>query len=191
MRNVFNNLKISNEEALKNLFIENLANDPNPVQIGRIWYNTTEDNYKYSTIDLLTNDVIIKHFPTIADIEQYILNLEINSSSIVLENSGNNNNVLFNLPTGSTIEESINLIAAEITNIKTFLNSRLINVSEFYFTSPYNTITLNHAVRILVLLINGLEQPESCYTIFNRSITFQESLPIGSFVKIICSNSIT
>jgi len=195
MHNDFNKYKISNEYALKNLFIDHVEIDPNPVQVGRIWFNTNEKNYKFSTLDLETNELIIRHFPTLADIHEIVLEYQLdNSNRIILRNSGNDNDILFNLPTDSTIEESINLIAAQITKIKQFLNTGLTSISEFYFTGPSNTITLQYDIYPLhlLILINGLEQPIQCYNISSdRTITFDEDVPIDSLVKIISFNKIT
>lgn len=189
IKNIYHGVELANNSKIKNLEVEELITDPNPIRIGRIWYNTTSKQFKYTSLDN-TNSIIIKAFVSFEDLIHYIKNSQIDSQNVVLANSATANNLVFSIPNNSNINVSIDLIAEEISKIKTFLNNS-VSIYEFYVTNNTNLISINNLnPNKLIILINGLEQPLNCYTINLNGITFSENLLPDSYIKIINFNLI-
>ena len=47
----FHGLKLAENSVIENLSIEKVAADPTPTEAGRLWYNTTDKVFKYSSLD--------------------------------------------------------------------------------------------------------------------------------------------
>lgn len=58
---VYHGITIAANAYIENFTVESLASDPVPVLPGRSWYNTTEKQWKFSTLDA-TGAVIVKTF---------------------------------------------------------------------------------------------------------------------------------
>ena len=190
---IYHGIVLAENSVFKNLTIETLDIDPTVLQIGKIWYNSIEKHFKYVSLDQHHN-LIINSFANIDDIDITIINSSINSANVFLENSGNNGDVQFAIPDNTNVENVLNLIAAEISKIKTYLNNSLTSVSEYYLLAATNIITLDYQVILsrLLVLINGLEQPIAAYSLGtnSKSIIFEENIPATSYVKIISFNLI-
>ena len=44
-------ISLANNSWIENLHVERLAADPVPAQPGRVWFNVTEKNFKFSSLD--------------------------------------------------------------------------------------------------------------------------------------------
>lgn len=190
---IYNGLELSNNSVFKNLNIECLDIDPTTLQLGRIWYLKSEKHFKYVTLNN-HNLLTINSFSNLEDIDTKITNSSINCKKVFLRDSDNNGDVQFAIPDDSNLEDAINLIAAEISKIKNYLNNGLTSVSEYYLTQTTNIITLDYTVSLsrLLILINGLEQPIAAYSLGSnsKSIIFTELIPVTSYIKVISFNLI-
>lgn len=64
-------LRLAGASWIENLTIEKLAADPDPVEIGRIWYNSTDDVFK-AAFDDGAGASIVKAFSTATDLADYV-----------------------------------------------------------------------------------------------------------------------
>jgi hypothetical protein len=180
---IHHGIKLADNSEIYNLEIEKLINDPNPIRIGRIWYNRIEKLFKYTTLDE-NNNIVIETFASLESISSTIL-----ESHNITYNPLSSSNQYFNIPENTTVDNAINLITTQINNLYSkILTSRFIEY--FYITSQIDNITLTkeiHNKNNLVIIINGLEQSESSYSITtnNKTIHFTDLLPPNSVIKII------
>lgn len=179
---IYHGVRLADNSQLYNLEIEKFFTDPNPIRIGRIWYNLYEKHFKYTSLDK-DNNIIIKTFLDFESIPDII----IESHNVNCPNT-NLSNPYFNLPNTNTLDENLNLLVNEINKLYTLLiNNKTIEY--FYTTLQINTITLTKSIYTkinLIILINGLEQYEDSYNIVNnKTILFTESLPPNSVIKVV------
>jgi hypothetical protein len=180
---IHHGIKLADNSEIYNLEIEKLINDPNPIRIGRIWYNRIDKLFKYTTLDE-NNNIVIEAFASLESISSTIL-----ESHNITYNPLSSSNQYFNIPENTTVDTAINLITTQINNLYSkILTSRFIEY--FYITSQIDNITLTkeiHNKNNLVIIINGLEQSESSYSITtnNKTIHFTDLLPPNSVIKII------
>ena len=57
----FHGITMANNSWVENLYVERLEADPIPVQPGRIWFNVTSKQLKYSTLDAGGAVVVFSH----------------------------------------------------------------------------------------------------------------------------------
>lgn len=62
----FHGIQLAQGAEFKNLVAERLAVDPSPVEVGRSWFNTTDKQFKFSTVDS-TGALIVRSFATAED----------------------------------------------------------------------------------------------------------------------------
>lgn len=80
-------IKIANNGFIENAHFERLAADPMPVAAGRVWFNTTEKLFKFSTLDG-TGAVIVRAFATHEDLQAAIASISaIDARLTVVEGS--------------------------------------------------------------------------------------------------------
>ena len=60
-------IALANNSWIENLSVERLVADPVPAQPGRVWFNITEKNFKYSSLDA-NGGVIIRSFILDSDV---------------------------------------------------------------------------------------------------------------------------
>lgn len=63
----FHGIQLAQGAEFKNLVAERLAVDPSPVEVGRTWFNTTDKQFKFSTVDS-TGALIVRAFATAEDL---------------------------------------------------------------------------------------------------------------------------
>jgi hypothetical protein len=179
---IHHGIKLADNSEIYNLEIEKLINDPNPIRIGRIWYNRIDKLFKYTTLDE-NNNIVIETFASLESISSTILD-----AHNITYNPLSSSNQYFNIPENTSVDNAINLITTQINNLYSkILTSRFIEY--FYITSRIDNITLTKEIynkNNLVIIINGLEQSESSYSINNnKTIHFTDLLPPNSVIKFI------
>jgi len=170
---IYHGIKLSDNSKIYNLEIEELDIDPNPIRIGRIWYNKTEKKYKHSTLDK-HNNIINKSFDDVSFISNYT---STPSDSFIL-------------PKGISVNEAIDLLTSQINILINKLNNLIL--TEYFYTtdSPINFIDMEIPLvkYKLSISINGLEQPNTCFNVENKRIIFNGNLPNNSLIKVIYFN---
>lgn len=180
---VYHGITVAENSKIYNLEVEQLEHDPNPIRIGRIWFDLQTKHFKYTTLDD-SNHVIIRTFSALTDIPSYVL--DANNIQYV----GNSGNQFVNLPVNNNLEIALNIIVQHLNNIYSKLNTSSV---EYFLTNSINyinTLVLTKAIydkKNLTVIINGLEQNLSCFTILsdNKTIQFIENLPLDSIIKTI------
>ncbi len=181
---VYHGIKLSENAKIYNLEVEELEQDPNPIRVGRIWFDLQTKHFKYTTLDD-NNNITIQVFCALTDIPSSILD----ANSIKF--AGNINNQYVNLPVNSNVESSLNVIIQHLNN----LYSKLLtfNHIEYFVTNStiqINNITLSKSIfnkDYLTVIINGLEQSSNSFLILsnNKTLQFIENLPLDSIIKVI------
>lgn len=185
---IYHGIKLADNAKLYNLEVEEFDVDPNPVRIGRIWFNKPNKHFKYTTLDDNDN-LIIRTFCTLEDIPAVVLDAN------NINYAGSINNQYVNLPLNSPLEDTLNSLITHINKIyNKLLNS---NAIEYFYTNnttPIRVLTLCNGVtnkENLIVLINGLEQNSSAYNLLTtNSIEFVADLPLDSVIKIINTGSL-
>lgn len=181
---VYHGIKLSENAKIYNLEVEELEQDPNPIRVGRIWFDLQTKHFKYTTLDD-NNNITIQVFCALTDIPSSILD----ANSIKF--AGNINNQYVNLSVNSNVESSLNVIIQHLNN----LYSKLLtfNHIEYFVTNStiqINNITLSKSIfnkDYLTVIINGLEQSSNSFLILsnNKTLQFIENLPLDSIIKVI------
>lgn len=68
-------ISLANNSWIENLHVERLAADPVPAQPGRVWFNVTEKNFKFSSLDA-NGAVIIRSFILDSDVATALASAE-------------------------------------------------------------------------------------------------------------------
>jgi len=170
---IHHGIKLSDNSKIYNLEIEELDEDPNPIRLGRIWYNKPEKNYKHTTLDK-DNNVIIKSFQDISFISNTIPST---SDSFIL-------------PAGISVNEAIDLLTAQINLLINKINNLIL--TEYFYTTDIPTNSIDMEIPLvkykLSISINGLEQSNTCFNVDNNRIIFNDELPNKSLIKVIYFN---
>jgi len=70
----FHGISMAENSFIENLVIETLTTDPVPTEAGRIWFNSTDKQYKVSSLDS-SGGVIVRSFGTKEDFDAYVANI--------------------------------------------------------------------------------------------------------------------
>ena len=176
---IYHGIKLADNSKIYNVEIEELEKDPNPVRVGRIWYNKSEKLYKHTTYNA-ANEVIIKSFTDIT-----FINTVTPSPTD-----------FFTIPDGTGTNEAISLLVAEVNKLYSKLNN-LVLAEEFYtldgLVDSLDLVTIPSFVPAIskykfVIYINGLEQSKDCFEIISNKIKFKQSLPAKALIKVMYYN---
>jgi hypothetical protein len=191
---LFNGIELVEGSYIRNCQIENLETDPVIIEsAGRIWYNITEKNFKYSILDVSGN-YVIRIFSDFSELSNFINNLGSNlldKGSNLVGYEGIVTSQLTIPPT--TIKNVVDILAQEINILKnnhSILGS--IDIDEFIVQeNGNNEFQLSKFIstkNLLIVLVNGLEQYDDDYTLTIEneiSIIGISDLYIDDRIKII------
>lgn len=112
----FHGIKLANGAAIANLVVEKLASDPLTPEVGRFWYNTTENKFRLAAFD--GTDVILEAFVTATELASAIAAQAAalaasNGTSLIGYAGVTGTNGEFSIVSG-TLEDAVNSIAAAI-----------------------------------------------------------------------------
>lgn len=89
---IFHGVTLANNSWIENLHVERLTADPVPAQPGRLWFNTTDKLFKYSTLDA-GGAVIVRAFTSSEELVSEVTRIEgLISSETASRIAGDNNN---------------------------------------------------------------------------------------------------
>jgi len=191
---LFNGIELSAGTSIINCHIENLDQDPPIIEsAGRIWYNSSEKNFKYSTLDSSDN-YTIQVFPDFSELATFI-------NSLASTSSGEGSNLVgyegivttsVTIPP-TTIKNAVDILAQEIDIIKNNQGiNGLISVDEFIIQedgeSQLQLSKISTSKNSLTVLINGLIQYDDDYileTVNNISTISLSNLFIDDKIRVI------
>lgn len=112
----FHGLELADNSFIENLRIERLASDPTPSEPGRLWYNTTDKVFKFSSLD--TNGAVIVHEAASAqDLADEVATI---NAAIAAETSARSNS-------DSNLQSQIDQLDADITTADAGVNLAVTN----------------------------------------------------------------
>jgi hypothetical protein len=106
----FHGIALANNSFAENFHFERLAADPSPITHGRIWFNTTDGSFKYSS---LASDgaVVVNAFASVADLVASVNSLTANLNSEIAARTDAINT--FTTALNQEVANRTNAVAAE------------------------------------------------------------------------------
>lgn len=125
---IYHGITLAENSWIENVVFERLATDPVPVEAGRIWYNTTEKQFKYSTLDS-GGAVVVRAFASAESLISEISTLTVNLAAETSARTSADNALQTSINSvNTTLTNAINAEVARATAAETALQAAIDNI---------------------------------------------------------------